>query len=263
MPAKQRTCTGCHVPGCRVERGGRWCAGAVGRRVIVSPRSPVAESCRCYRLAGHLRGPNDRDHTVVDIYSSGWPSRGGAEMISTIATGVATGAVLTEPVMSTAARLRTDRAQLALGPPGRWQPRSLRAATVSTSDARMRDVGRVDADPLLVRLGELAPGDVNRIAARASAIEWYLPMAIFRPGGSVGRCDPLADVTQVAAIGLIKAVDRFDAARGVPPFASYACRPGGAVLRDRRHRTSSAPACAARLPPGRSHRRAGTPKRYS
>ena len=142
-------------------------------------------------------------------------------MTSTITTGVATGAVMAEPVMSTAARLRTDRAQLALGPPGRWQPRSFRAATVSTSDARMPDVGRVEADPLLIRLGGLAPGDVDRTAVRASAIEWYLPMAIHLARRFGGRGEPLADLTQVAAIGLIKAVDRYDAARGVP-FATYA-----------------------------------------
>ena len=141
-------------------------------------------------------------------------------MTTTIAT-IATGAVLAEPAVSTPARLRTNRAPLALGPPGRWQPRSRRTATVSTSDTPMPDAGRADSDPLLVRLGGLASGDVDRIAARASAIEWYLPMAIHLARRFAGRGEPLADLTQVAAIGLIKAVDRYDPARGVP-FASYA-----------------------------------------
>src|SRR5690349_19733699 len=98
--------------------------------------------------------------------------------------------------MSTAARLRTDRAQLALGPPGRWQPRSLRAATVSTSDARMPDVGRVDADPLLVRLG--------RVAARRCGPDRSASFRdrVVSADGDIRPGDPLADVTQVAAIGL-------------------------------------------------------------
>jgi RNA polymerase sigma-B factor len=46
-------------------------------------------------------------------------------------------------------------------------------------------------------------------------------MAVYLARRFAGRGEPVADLTQVAVIGLIKAVDRFDTHRGVP-FASYA-----------------------------------------
>jgi RNA polymerase sigma-B factor len=67
----------------------------------------------------------------------------------------------------------------------------------------------------------MAPGDRGRAALRAQAIEWYLPMAVYLARRFAGRGEPVADLTQVAVIGLIKAVDRFDTHRGLP-FASYA-----------------------------------------
>jgi RNA polymerase sigma-B factor len=56
---------------------------------------------------------------------------------------------------------------------------------------------------------------------RTDAIEWYLPMTVYLARRYGGRGEPLADLTQVAAIGLIKAVDRYDTRRGVA-FVSYA-----------------------------------------
>jgi RNA polymerase sigma-B factor len=79
----------------------------------------------------------------------------------------------------------------------------------------------VRVDGLMARLSGLAPGDADRVALRASAIEWYLPMAVYLARRFAGRGEPQADLTQVAVIGLIKAVDRFDACHGVP-FPSYA-----------------------------------------
>ena len=94
-----------------------------------------------------------------------------------------------------------------------WQPRP---ASTSTVDAELSP-----RDGLLVELGALAFGDVRRVAVRAQVIEWYLPMAVYLARRFNGRGEPLADLTQVAVIGLIKAVDRYDADRGVA-FASYA-----------------------------------------
>ena len=92
---------------------------------------------------------------------------------------------------------------------------------MSTSDQYTPDDGLAHSDALLVRLGELAAGDPGRVAVRTRAIEWYLPMAAYLARRFAGRGEPLADLTQVAVLGLIKAVDRFDTHRGVP-FASYA-----------------------------------------
>ena len=82
-------------------------------------------------------------------------------------------------------------------------------------------LGRVRPDALLIRLHGLAPDDAGRAAARARVIDGYLPMSVFVARRFGGRGEPLADLAQVAAIGLIKAVDRYDPARGVA-FASYA-----------------------------------------
>ncbi len=76
-------------------------------------------------------------------------------------------------------------------------------------------------DALLLRLAELPSGDRNRAAVRSRVVEWYLPMAAYLAGRFAGRGEPLADLTQVAVIGLIKSVDRFDTTHGAP-FASYA-----------------------------------------
>ncbi|MEU7903491.1 SigB/SigF/SigG family RNA polymerase sigma factor [Actinoplanes sp. NPDC049118] len=92
---------------------------------------------------------------------------------------------------------------------------------MSASNNNVLDVEPAHPEALLARLRSLAPGDAGRAAARAKVIDWYLPMAMCLARRFGGRGEPLADLTQVAAIGLIKAVDRYDAARGVP-FASYA-----------------------------------------
>jgi RNA polymerase sigma-B factor len=103
----------------------------------------------------------------------------------------------------------------------RWQVAPRTRTVASTSDTQAPVVGTTEPDRLLARLGELPPGHAGRIALRAKAIEWYLPMTVYLARRYSGRGEPLADLTQVAAIGLIKAVDRYDANRGVP-FASYA-----------------------------------------
>jgi RNA polymerase sigma-B factor len=132
----------------------------------------------------------------------------------------ATHAVAGVPSVSSTARRRKEPAALAVWPQARWQPPSRGTAT-STSDEEVLDAGLAHPDALLIRLGELARGDAGRVAVRAQVIEWYLPMAMYLARRFSGRGEPLADLTQVAAIGLIKAVDRYDADRGVA-FAGYA-----------------------------------------
>jgi RNA polymerase sigma-B factor len=89
----------------------------------------------------------------------------------------------------------------------------------ASAGAVRRDDSR--GDSLLLALNALPPGDPARAAAHASAIEWYLPLAGHLARRYAGRGEPLGDLSQVATIGLIKAIDRYDASRYVP-FASYA-----------------------------------------
>jgi RNA polymerase sigma-B factor len=58
-------------------------------------------------------------------------------------------------------------------------------------------------------------------ATRRLLIERHLPLVRSIAGRFAGAGEPLEDLTQVGAIGLIKAADRFDAGRGVA-FGAYA-----------------------------------------
>ncbi|MHB8510652.1 MAG: SigB/SigF/SigG family RNA polymerase sigma factor [Actinomycetota bacterium] len=58
-------------------------------------------------------------------------------------------------------------------------------------------------------------------AAREQLVELYYPMAEYISRRFAGRGEPLEDLLQVASIGLLKAIDRFDPERGVR-FDSYA-----------------------------------------
>ncbi|MGH3712158.1 MAG: RNA polymerase sigma factor SigF [Micromonosporaceae bacterium] len=74
---------------------------------------------------------------------------------------------------------------------------------------------------LLVRLTDLPQGHVDRARIRERVIELYLPLAEYLARRFRNRGEAYDDLSQVAVIGLIKAVDGFDPERGVE-FASYA-----------------------------------------
>jgi len=73
---------------------------------------------------------------------------------------------------------------------------------------------------LLGEMSLLPPGPARR-ACRRQLIEMHLPLAEFLARRFRNRGEPLEDLTQVAMVGLIKAVDGFDVGRGVD-FSSYA-----------------------------------------
>lgn len=93
--------------------------------------------------------------------------------------------------------------------------------TTSTLDATARDADRRQVTVLLDGLSSLVPDAATTVEVRSRVIESYLPLAMHAARRYIGRGEPLSDLTQVAVIGLMKAVDRFDSSRGVP-FASYA-----------------------------------------
>ena len=74
---------------------------------------------------------------------------------------------------------------------------------------------------LLRRLAALPAEDPRRAAVRARAIEAWLPLARHLAQRFHGRGEPLDDLTQIATVGLIKAIDRFDPEYG-NDFAAYA-----------------------------------------
>jgi len=58
-------------------------------------------------------------------------------------------------------------------------------------------------------------------AARAQLVEQYMPLARRMASRYAGVSEPYDDLLQVASLGLLNAVDRFDASRGTP-FAGFA-----------------------------------------
>ncbi|MFC4065787.1 SigB/SigF/SigG family RNA polymerase sigma factor [Actinoplanes subglobosus] len=85
------------------------------------------------------------------------------------------------------------------------------------SDDRASDV----AGDLINALAAMPAGHPSRPALRDKTIEAWLPLARHLAKRYSGRGELTDDLVQTAMVGLIKAVDRFDASRGVD-FAGYA-----------------------------------------
>ncbi|MCO8277633.1 SigB/SigF/SigG family RNA polymerase sigma factor [Actinoplanes sp. TRM 88003] len=77
------------------------------------------------------------------------------------------------------------------------------------------------AGELITALAALPAGHPSRPAVRDRAIEAWMPLARHLANRYTGRGEPSDDLFQVALVGLIKSVDRFDADRGVE-FAGFA-----------------------------------------
>ena len=76
-------------------------------------------------------------------------------------------------------------------------------------------------DPLLRKFAEMDPDAPEREAVRSRIITGYLPVARNIANRYARRGEPLPDLIQVASIGLIKAVDRFEPDQG-HNFLSFA-----------------------------------------
>jgi RNA polymerase sigma-B factor len=77
------------------------------------------------------------------------------------------------------------------------------------------------AGALLLEVHRLPTGHPDRAALRDRAITGWLPLAKHLARRFDGRGEQLDDLTQIATMGLIKAIDRFDPEYG-NDFASYA-----------------------------------------
>ena len=80
---------------------------------------------------------------------------------------------------------------------------------------------RARAGRLLVDLHELPEFDERRRMIRDHLVELHLPLVEYLARRFTGRNEPLPDLVQVGAIGLLKSIDRFDPARGLE-FSTYA-----------------------------------------
>jgi RNA polymerase sigma-B factor len=80
---------------------------------------------------------------------------------------------------------------------------------------------RTQARELFERLTVLPADDPERARIRATLVELHLPLVEYLARRFRNRGEWLDDLTQVATIGLIKSIDRFDLERGVE-FSTYA-----------------------------------------
>lgn len=80
---------------------------------------------------------------------------------------------------------------------------------------------RSGARAMFYELRELPDGSPERAELRNTLVRMHLPLVEHLARRFRNRGEPLDDLTQVATIGLIKSVDRFDPDRGVE-FSTYA-----------------------------------------
>ena len=80
---------------------------------------------------------------------------------------------------------------------------------------------RVRARELFDRLGKLPGAETERHRIRDELVELHLPLVEYLARRFRNRGESLDDLVQVATIGLIKSIDRFDLERGVE-FSTYA-----------------------------------------
>ncbi len=92
--------------------------------------------------------------------------------------------------------------------------------------------------PLLAELARLPPDDPRRRPLRAEIITGYLPVAKHIARKHAYRGEDLDDLEQVAALGLIHAVDRFEPDRGSEFLAFAVPTVNGEVLRHYRDRAA-------------------------
>lgn len=97
-------------------------------------------------------------------------------------------------------------------------PRDGHADDAVTAADRIDAAATADA---VRRLAEMADDDPARAALRDAVVEAHLGLVEHLARRYCGRGEPLDDLVQVGTIGLLKAVDRYDPARGTA-LASYA-----------------------------------------
>ncbi|WP_240106291.1 RNA polymerase sigma factor SigF [Streptomyces sp. MUM 203J] len=106
---------------------------------------------------------------------------------------------------------------------GRARPdRTPRADGASRAHQHAADPqDRSNARAMFVTLRELPDGSPEKAELRNQLVRMHLPLVEHLARRFRNRGEPLDDLTQVATIGLIKSVDRFDPERGVE-FSTYA-----------------------------------------
>jgi RNA polymerase sigma-B factor len=96
-----------------------------------------------------------------------------------------------------------------------------RAAIRTADRAAVRASDRIRTRELFGELQGADETDIRRRQVRDQLVEMHLPLVEYLARRFRNRGEPLDDLVQVATIGLIKSIDRFDLERGVE-FSTYA-----------------------------------------
>jgi RNA polymerase sigma-B factor len=91
----------------------------------------------------------------------------------------------------------------------------------SESDRPERGSGYDELEPVLLAYAATAPGERDRARLRERLVTGYLPLAHNIARRYANRGEPLEDLTQIASVGLIHAIDRYEPERG-HHFLAYA-----------------------------------------
>jgi RNA polymerase sigma-B factor len=94
-------------------------------------------------------------------------------------------------------------------------------AKAKSTRASERDASRKEAAALFAEMASLPVGSSRRQTIRDELVTMHLPLVRHLARRFNNRGEPLEDLVQVATVGLINSVDRFDAERGAD-FLSYA-----------------------------------------
>jgi len=92
---------------------------------------------------------------------------------------------------------------------------------VADTRSQQRAADRLRAKALFATLHSCDPDSDEHRAVRDELVEMHLPLVEYLARRFRNRGEPYDDLVQVATIGLIKSVDRFDTERGVE-FSTYA-----------------------------------------
>ncbi|MFD5178876.1 RNA polymerase sigma factor SigF [Nocardia sp. NPDC058379] len=101
------------------------------------------------------------------------------------------------------------------------EPENPAEDTVDDTETEEPVSGYDDVSALFERLAATAPGSVEHAVARDALINRCIPLADHIARKFSGRGEPFDDLSQVARVGLVHAVDRFDLSRG-SNFLSFA-----------------------------------------
>jgi RNA polymerase sigma-B factor len=107
------------------------------------------------------------------------------------------------------------------GPLSDVAPTVTAAEEKAATRAADRAADRIRTRELFAELQAADETDVRRRQVRDQLVEMHLPLVEYLARRFRNRGEPLDDLVQVATIGLIKSIDRFDLERGVE-FSTYA-----------------------------------------